>query len=85
MPKILESIFKGFAQWLNSLVLEIVQYIANSLLDVFTMDLDYFQRAAPVTKDILSIVVAAGWASSLEIPGSVVLQRAGKFSLSSFI
>ena len=71
MPKILESIFKGFAQWLNSLVLEIVQYIANSLLDVFTMDLDYFQRAAPVTKDILSIVVAAGWALLL---GNLVFQ-----------
>ena len=71
VPKILESIFKGFAQWLNSLVLEIVQYIANSLLDVFTMDLDYFQRAAPVTKDILSIVVAAGWALLL---GNLVFQ-----------
>ena len=71
MAKILESIFKGFAQWLNSLTLEIVQYIVNSLLDVFTMDLDYFQRAAPVTKDILSIVVAAGWALLL---GNLVFQ-----------
>ncbi len=35
------------------------------------MDLDYFQRAAPVTKDILSIVVAAGWALLL---GNLVFQ-----------
>ena len=39
---ILENIFKGFVQWIYSLCLEMVQYIANSLLTVFSMDLDYF-------------------------------------------
>ncbi len=71
MVKILESIFKGFAQWLYGLGLEIVQYIANSLLDVFSMDLDYFRRVAPVTDDILSIIIAAGWALLL---GNLVFQ-----------
>ena len=71
MSKILESIFKGFAQWLYSLGLEIVQYIANSLLDVFSMDLGYFRRVTPVTDDILSIVMAAGWALLL---GNLVFQ-----------
>ena len=71
MAKILESIFKGFVQWLYGLGLEIIQYIANSLLDVFTMDLNYFRQVAPVTDDILSIVIAAGWALLL---GNLVFQ-----------
>lgn len=49
-------------QWIYSLCLEMVQYIANSLLTVFSMDLDYFFQVAPVAKDILSILIAAGWA-----------------------
>ncbi len=71
MAAILEGIFKGFAQWLYGLGLEIVQYIANSLLNVFTMDLSYFRRVAPVTDDILSIILAAGWALLL---GNMVFQ-----------
>ena len=71
MSAILEGIFKGFIQWIYSLCLEIVQYIANSLLDVFQMDLDYFRRVAPVTDDILSIVIAVGWALLL---GNMVFQ-----------
>lgn len=71
MAAILEGIFKGFAQWLYGLGLEIVQYIANSLLNVFTMDLSFFRRVAPVTDDILSIILAAGWALLL---GNMVFQ-----------
>lgn len=71
MSTILEGIFKGFVQWIYSLCLEIVQYIANSLLDVFQMDLNYFRQVAPVTDDILSIVIAAGWALLL---GNLVFQ-----------
>ena len=71
MAAILEGIFKGFAQWLYGLGLEIVQYITNSLLNVFTMDLSYFRRVAPVTDDILSIILAAGWALLL---GNMVFQ-----------
>ena len=46
---------------------EMVQYIANSLLEVFQMDLSYFRQVAPVTDDILSIVIAVGWALLLGI------------------
>ena len=71
MRAILEGIFKGFIQWIYGLCLEIVQYIANSLLNVFQMDLDYFRQVAPVTDDILSIVIAVGWALLL---GNLVFQ-----------
>ena len=68
---ILENIFKGFVQWIYSLCLEMVQYIANSLLTVFSMDLDLFFQVAPVAKDILSILIAAGWALLM---GNLVFQ-----------
>ena len=71
MVFILEGIFKGFVQWIYSLCLETVQYIANSLLEVFQMDLSYFRQVAPVTDDILSIVIAVGWALLL---GNLVFQ-----------
>ena len=71
MSTILEGIFKGFIQWIYSLFLEIVQYIANSLLDVFQMDLDYFRQVAPVSDDILKIMIAVGWALLL---GNLVFQ-----------
>jgi len=45
---ILEPIFKGLLQWAYNQVLEIVEYIANSLLDVFSMDLHYFETAVPI-------------------------------------
>lgn len=71
MVFILEGIFKGFVQWIYSLCLEMVQYIANSLLDVFQMDLSYFRSVAPVTDDILSILISVGWALLL---GNLVFQ-----------
>lgn len=71
MDFILEGIFKGYVQWIYSLCLEMVQYIANSLLDVFQMDLSYFQSVAPVTNDILNILISVGWALLL---GNLVFQ-----------
>ena len=62
MTNILEGIFKGFLLWIYSLILELVQYIADSLLEVFSMDLAYFEQAVPVTSSIFSIITAAGWA-----------------------
>ena len=53
MVFILEGIFKGFVQWVYSLCLEMVQYIANSLLEVFQMDLSYFERYYPDLRDQL--------------------------------
>ena len=36
--------------------------MASALLDVFDMDLTYFQTHVPVTADIIQIMMAAGWA-----------------------
>lgn len=60
-------------QWIYSLVLEIVEYIAGGLLDVFSMDLTYFESAIPVMGDILDIIIASGWALLL---GNLVFQSA---------
>jgi hypothetical protein len=69
----LEGIFKGLIQWLHGMALEIIEYIANGLLDVFSMDLSYFERVIPVTKDIIGIITAIGWALLL---GNLVFQAA---------
>jgi hypothetical protein len=60
-------------QWLYSLLVETVQYLANQLLDVFSMDLDFFENSLPVTADIFNIVIASGWALLL---GNLVFQAA---------
>ena len=62
--EILEGIFKGLLQWVYDLILEIVEYIANALLDVFSMELSYFESSIPVVNDIIIIIIAAGWACS---------------------
>ncbi len=51
--------------------MEIVEYISNSLLDVFGMDMAYFEQSVPVTKNIFAIVMAVGWALLL---GNLVFQ-----------
>ncbi len=53
------------------MILEIVEYLANSLLEVFTMDMDYFEQAIPVSGDIFNVVVASAWALLL---GNMVFQ-----------
>jgi len=50
-----------------------VEFLANSLLDVFGMDLAFFESAIPVTHDIFNIVIASGWAILL---GNLVFQAA---------
>lgn len=69
----LQSMFKGLMEWFYGLVLEIVEYISNGLLAVFSMDLDYFEAAMPVTGDIINIIIASGWALLL---GNLVFQAA---------
>jgi len=69
--KILEGILKGLLQWLYGLMLEVVEYIANNLLDVFSMDLAYFESALPAANDIFTIILATGWALLL---GNLVFQ-----------
>ncbi|MDR1574248.1 MAG: hypothetical protein LBS24_08055 [Clostridiales Family XIII bacterium] len=71
--RILEGVFKGFIQWLYALLLEMAEYAADGLLDVFGMDLAYFESTVPVTGDILGVITASGWALLL---GNLVFQAA---------
>lgn len=45
--------------------------MADSLLDIFSLDLAYFETYAPVVKDIQNIVIAVGWALLI---GNLVFQ-----------
>ena len=58
----LDGILKGLVLWLYGLILEGVEYMADSLLSIFSLDLAYFEAYAPVVKDIQNIVIAVGWA-----------------------
>lgn len=58
----LEGVFKGLFLWMYGLVLECVQYMANALLDVFTMDITFFETYVPVVTEMIKIFVAVGWA-----------------------
>jgi hypothetical protein len=49
------------------------EFIMNSLLAVFSMDLDYFYQAAPVSQVIFNIIYGVGWALLL---GNLVFQAA---------
>ncbi len=69
----LEGIFKGLLQWLYDMALEIIEYIANGMLDVFSMDLSYFESVIPVTGGIVNIIIAIGWALLL---GNLIFQAA---------
>jgi hypothetical protein len=55
------------------MALEVIEYIANGLLDVFSMDLSYFETVIPVTGDIVDIIIVIGWALLL---GNLVFQAA---------
>jgi hypothetical protein len=70
---ILEGILKGLLEWLYGMVLDIVEYLANGLLEVFSMDMAYFEEAVPIAGDILSIIQASAWALLL---GNLVYQAA---------
>jgi len=56
---------------LYGLFLEIVEFIADSLLKVFNMDLAYFEANVPVAKEIVNIIIVAGWAILI---GNLVFQ-----------
>ena len=71
MKTILELIFKGLLQWLFDMIINITEYLANSLLTIFTMDLTYFEAQIPVTADIVNIVIGVGWALMI---GNLVFQ-----------
>ena len=69
--RILEGVLKGLLKWLYGLCLEMVEYVANALLSVFGMDLEYFEAALPAATDIFTIILAIGWAMLL---GNLVFQ-----------
>lgn len=69
----LELLFKGLLQWLFDMIINITEYLANSLLTIFTMDLAYFEKAVPVTDDIFNIITCLGWALML---GNLTFQSA---------
>ena len=67
----LDGILKGLVLWLYGLILEGVEYMADSLLEIFSLDLAYFETYAPVVREIQNIVIAVGWALLI---GNLVFQ-----------
>jgi len=47
---ILNTIVKGLLQWLYGQLWEIGEFIMNSLMSVFSMDLSYFETAVPAVR-----------------------------------
>lgn len=68
---ILEGLLKGLILWLYGLILDGVNAMANALLEVFDMNLSYFEQYAPVTGDIMQVIIATGWAMLI---GNLVFQ-----------
>ena len=64
-------IFKGLIQWLYDLIINITQYLSSSLLDIFNMDLSYFETTIPITSAVVDIMIVTGWALLL---GNLVFQ-----------
>ena len=67
----LEPIVKGLIEWIYGLIEDMADYVFGDIIDVMTMDMDYFRRAAPVVDDISEIILALGWALLL---GNLVFQ-----------
>lgn len=49
-------------EWLASLWYEMIKWLLDSLMELFTVDLSYFAGRVPVINDIATIFVAVGWA-----------------------
>ena len=64
---------KGLLEWVFGLYLEVVQFVAQYLLNVFGMDLAYFENTVPVSKDIFTVAIGVGWALLI---GNLVFQAA---------
>ncbi len=58
----LEGLLKGLVLWVYQLILEGVENLSGALIEVFNMDLAYFETHVPVVTDIIQIMMAAGWA-----------------------
>lgn len=60
MP-LLEPIMKGLIEWIYEMVVSIMEYAAKELVGVMSMDMTYFEKTAPVIKDITNVILALGW------------------------
>lgn len=60
MP-LLEPIMKGLIEWIYEMVVSIMEYAAKELVGVMSMDMSYFEKTAPIIKDITNIILALGW------------------------
>ena len=69
----LELLFKGLLQWMFDMLIHITEYLANSLLTIFSMDLAYFETAVPITADVFNIITCLGWTLLL---GNLTFQAA---------
>lgn len=62
---------KGLIEWIYGLIEDMADYVFGDIIDVMTMDMDYFRKAAPIVNDISEIILALGWALLL---GNLVFQ-----------
>ena len=67
----LEPIMKGLIEWIYGLIEDMADYVFGDIIDVMTMDMDYFRKAAPIVNDISEVIFALGWALLL---GNLVFQ-----------
>ncbi len=67
----LEPIMKGLIEWIYGLIEDMADYVFGDIIDVLTMDMSYFKKAAPIVNDIAEIMLALGWALLL---GNLVFQ-----------
>ena len=71
----LELLFRGFFEWIYSLIVDIWGFIAGGLLDIMGLDFAYIQSHIPIMDDMARVLMAAGWALLL---GNLVFQAAEK-------
>ena len=67
----LEPILQGLIEWLYSLLEDIADYFFGDIIDVLTMDMDYFRKAAPIVDEISEVILALAWALLI---GNLVFQ-----------
>lgn len=67
----LEPIMKGLIEWIYGLIEDMADFVFGDIIDVMTMDMSYFKKAAPIVNDISEIILALGWALLL---GNLVFQ-----------
>ena len=58
----IQGLLKGIFLWLYGLILGCFEFASSALLDVFVMDMDYFEKNVPISTTIFEIIVAIGWA-----------------------